>query len=111
MAAEPQGRYRKAMPLPLSLGAIIQYNNLYKSIFRKEIRDFLQSSAPDSRALEKRMNNGHPTYPNPTITEAVCDIHFRLPQGKVWKPSFPGELFKHIQNEYPEMEPLLEMGL
>lgn len=57
------------------------------------------------------MNNGHHTYPNPTITEALCDIHFRLPQGKEWKPSFPGELFKHIQNEYPEMEPILEMGL
>jgi uncharacterized protein (TIGR04255 family) len=57
------------------------------------------------------MNSGYPTYPNPTITEAVCDIHFRLPQEKEWKPSFPGELFKHIQNEYPEMEPMLEMGL
>jgi len=57
------------------------------------------------------MKRGHPTYPNPTITEAVCDIHFRLPQEKEWKPSFPGELFKHIQNEYPEMEPVLEMSL
>ena len=57
------------------------------------------------------MNSEYPTYPNPTITEAVCDIHFRLPQENEWKPSFPGELFKHIQNEYPEMEPVLEMGL
>jgi len=38
------------------------------------------------------MHSGYPTYPNPTITEAVCDIHFRLPQEKEWKPSFPGEL-------------------
>lgn len=50
-------------------------------------------------ALEKNMNSGHPTYPNPTITEAVCDIHFRLSQEKEWRPSFPGELFKHIQTE------------
>jgi len=57
------------------------------------------------------MNSRYPAYPNPTITEAVCDIHFRLPQEKVWRPSFPGELFKHLQNEYPEMEPMLEMGL
>ena len=57
------------------------------------------------------MNSGYPAYHNPTITEAVCDIHFRLPQEKEWRPSFPGELFKHIQNEYPEMEPVLEMGL
>src|SRR6266446_3159793 len=61
--------------------------------------------------LEKNMNSGYPAYPNPTITEAVCDIHFRLPLEKEWRPSFPGELFKHIQNEYPEMEPVLEMGL
>ncbi len=46
-------------------------------------------------SLEKNMNSGYPTYPNPTITEAVCDIHFRLPQEKEWKPSLPGELFKH----------------
>ncbi len=57
------------------------------------------------------MSSGHPTYPHPIITEAVCDIHFRLPQGKVWNPSFPGEFFKQIQDEYPEMEPILEMGL
>ena len=57
------------------------------------------------------MTSGYPAYPNPTITEAVCDIHFRFPQEKEWKPSFPGEFFKHIQNEYPEMEPVLEMAL
>jgi uncharacterized protein (TIGR04255 family) len=57
------------------------------------------------------MNSGYPSYPNPTITEAVCDIHFRLPPEKGWKASFPGELFKHIQGDYPEMEPVLEMGL
>lgn len=57
------------------------------------------------------MSDDHPTYPNPTITEAVCDIHFRLSKAKEWKPSLPGELFKHIQNEYPEMEPVVEMGV
>jgi uncharacterized protein (TIGR04255 family) len=57
------------------------------------------------------MSSGHPTYPHPTIAEAVCDIHFRLPKPREWKLSFPGELFKHIQNEYPEMEPVLEMGV
>src|SRR5947209_6567506 len=57
------------------------------------------------------MSSRHPTYPHPTIAEAVCDIHFRLPETKAWKPSFAGELFKHIQDEYPEMEPVVEMGL
>ena len=45
------------------------------------------------------MSDEHPTYPNPTIVEAACDIHFRLSQTKEWKPSLPGELFKHIQKE------------
>jgi uncharacterized protein (TIGR04255 family) len=61
--------------------------------------------------VEQNMSSEHPTYPNPTITEAVCDIHFRLPEGKEWKPSLPGDLFKYIQNEYPEMEPVVEIGL
>ena len=57
------------------------------------------------------MSTGHPNYPYPTITEAVCDIHFRLSSANKWKPSLPGELFKHIQHDYPEMEPVLEVGL
>lgn len=57
------------------------------------------------------MSNTSPTYPNPTITEAVCDIHFRLSSSSDWKPSSPGELFRRIYDEYPEMEPILEMGL
>lgn len=57
------------------------------------------------------MNSEHVTYPNPVITEAVCDIHFRLAEPYTWKPSFPGELFKQIQNDYPEMEPVVEMGV
>jgi len=52
MEAEPQGRFCKAMPLPLSLGAIIQYN-LYKSIFRKEIRDFAGLSFEHQRIGEE----------------------------------------------------------
>ncbi len=57
------------------------------------------------------MASEHMTYPNPRITEAVCDIHFRLPESNPWKPSFPGELFKQIQSDYPEMEPIIEMGV
>jgi len=53
----------------------------------------------------------HPSYPNPTIVEALCEVHFRLPPEKPWKASLPGEFFKCIQDDYPEMEPLQEMGL
>lgn len=53
----------------------------------------------------------HPSYPNPTIAEALCEIHFRLAPEKPWKPSLVGEFFKAIQAEFPEMEPVQELGL
>lgn len=34
------------------------------------------------------MDSEHLSYPNPTIIKAICDIHFRLPEAKGWKPSF-----------------------
>lgn len=53
----------------------------------------------------------HPSYPNPTIAEALCEIHFDLAEGVEWKPSLPGEFFKRLQDDYPEMEPMQEMGV
>jgi len=55
------------------------------------------------------MSDEHPSYPNPTIVEALCEVHFRLPGG--WEPSLAGELFKRIQDEYPEMEPMSEVSV
>jgi len=57
------------------------------------------------------MNSEHPTYPNPTIQEALCEIHFRLPDGVDWKPALLGELFKHIQSEFPDLEPAMQLGV
>jgi uncharacterized protein (TIGR04255 family) len=56
-------------------------------------------------------NLDHPSYPFPTVAEALCEVHFQLSQGQAWKPSLPGVLFKGIQNEFPEMEPALELGV
>jgi len=53
----------------------------------------------------------HPSYPNPTIAEALCEIHFALPDDAPWKASLAGDLFKQVQEEFPEMEPRLEIGL
>ena len=53
----------------------------------------------------------HPSYPNPTIAEALCEVHFELREGAEWKPSLPGEFFKRIQDDYPEMEPIQELGV
>ncbi len=52
----------------------------------------------------------HPSYPNPTIAEALCEIHFALPDNTPWKASLAGDLFKQVQDEFPEMEPGLEIG-
>lgn len=52
------------------------------------------------------MTTAHPSYPNPTIVEALCEVHWQFQPGREWKSSLPGELFKHIQDEYPEMEPV-----
>lgn len=53
----------------------------------------------------------HPTYPNSTITEVVCDFHFKQPDGVGWQQSLFGEFFKVIQDQYPTMEPGVNMGL
>ncbi len=53
----------------------------------------------------------HPSYPNPTIAEALCELHFALPNGRPWKSTLAGDLFKQIQNDFPEMEPGIEIGL
>jgi hypothetical protein len=63
------------------------------------------------RTTSSKTRREHPSYPNPTIAEALCEIHFVLPEEIGWKPTLPGDLFKKIQNEYPDMEPSLEVGL
>jgi len=57
------------------------------------------------------MSEDHPTYPNPTIQEAICEIHFRLPGDGAWNPAFAGELFKKIQRDFPHFEPAASMGV
>ena len=52
------------------------------------------------------MNEAHPTFPNPTIQEALCEIHFRPPDERYRKGSLQGEFFKHIQPDFPELEPV-----
>lgn len=57
------------------------------------------------------MSNAHPTYPNPTIQEAVCEIHFRLQESIAWNPAIFGELFKRIGSEFPNLEPAMRVGV
>lgn len=65
------------------------------------------------KTKKAKSTNGveHPSYPYPTIVEALCEIHFERAEGEAWKPSLPGELFKQIQKDFPEMEPGVELGV
>lgn len=53
----------------------------------------------------------HPTYDNPTIREALCEIHFTLPEDIAWDQSLFGKFYQHIQDDFPEMEPVAESAV
>jgi len=53
----------------------------------------------------------HPSYPNPQIAEALCEIHYSLAPPAAWKPTIPGVLFKELQSDYPELEPITGQGV
>lgn len=57
------------------------------------------------------MKGEHPTYPNPTIREALCEIHFALPAGTEWNPLLFGKFYKAIEDRFPEMEPVNQFGI
>lgn len=56
------------------------------------------------------MNEAHPTYPNPTIQEAVIEVHFERPQTSTWSSSIFAAYFDQIKNEYPTFEPVQQVG-
>lgn len=53
----------------------------------------------------------HPSYANPTIREALCEIHFILPESVAWDQAYFGKFYKHIQKIFPEMEPVAESAM
>lgn len=57
------------------------------------------------------MSAEHSAFSNPTIREALCEIHFTLPEGVVWDSAIYGRFFKHVEGEFPELEPVTSAGL
>jgi uncharacterized protein (TIGR04255 family) len=49
--------------------------------------------------------NPHPSYVNPTIAEALCELHFTLPGGGEFQQQWYGDFFTQARAEYPIMEP------
>lgn len=56
------------------------------------------------------MSKDHPTFSNPTIQEAICEIHFQMPDSVEWNPSVAGEFLKRNQDAFPTMEPVTRLG-
>jgi len=49
------------------------------------------------------ISGDHPSFPNPTIQEAVCEIIFR-PEGGVWNPLIFGRFFEMVKADFPYIE-------
>lgn len=52
----------------------------------------------------------HPTYPNPTLVEAVCNVEFEGSQAG-WQIARPGQFLKLVADEYPNLQAGPAMGL
>jgi uncharacterized protein (TIGR04255 family) len=57
------------------------------------------------------MSPQHPTYPNPVIEEALCEIHFNCKDGAVWDNTIPSQFYNKISTEFPLFEPITEQGI
>ncbi|MCC6220544.1 MAG: TIGR04255 family protein [Deltaproteobacteria bacterium] len=56
------------------------------------------------------MNSDHPTYPNPTIQEAVIEVHFERPSNQPWSASNFASYFEKVKGDYPLLEPVQQVG-
>ena len=57
------------------------------------------------------MPDKHPSFQNPQIQEAICEIRFQMPDNKKWQPEFFGEYFNSIQQDFPYQEPFVQFGI
>jgi uncharacterized protein (TIGR04255 family) len=51
----------------------------------------------------------HPSFANPTIQEALCEVRFR--RAAPWDGSLFGEFYKRVQKEFPNFEPVMAMAI
>ena len=49
-------------------------------------------------------SSGHPSYPNPIIQEAICEIAFRLQDNVLWDPRWSGDFFVAVKEEFPNLQ-------
>jgi uncharacterized protein (TIGR04255 family) len=52
----------------------------------------------------------HPSYSNPTIQEALCELHFASEQDAGWSPNKPAPLIDRLRDSYQDFETITEAG-
>ena len=52
----------------------------------------------------------HPSYPNPTIQEAVCEFQFKLDESSSWTPNRPTLLSNKLGEAYADFETISEQA-
>jgi len=60
--------------------------------------------------IDNSVKSGHPTYPNPTIQEAVIEVHFERSEEKVWSAANFATYFEKVRADYPLLEPVQQVG-
>jgi uncharacterized protein (TIGR04255 family) len=60
----------------------------------------------------KKEKNAHPSYPNPTLVETLCELHFDSSVAPEDHLQWCGSFFNKVQSDFPKMVPqqILEMG-
>lgn len=60
----------------------------------------------------KKEKDAHPSYPQPTLVETLCELHFDSPVAPEDHLHWCGAFFNKVQKDFPRMEPqqILEMG-
>jgi len=53
--------------------------------------------------------SSHPTYPNPTLAEVVCELRFAPSEENPWNPQILRDFHKRIRAEYPTVERAVEV--
>jgi uncharacterized protein (TIGR04255 family) len=53
----------------------------------------------------------HEPFAQPTIVEALCEVHFGLGDGREWNEEWFGAFFRKIEASFPRMEPRQLMKL
>ena len=71
----------------------------------KDLKYYCHRIDVRDEVLESRMSAEHPTFANPAIREALCELHFDLSPGETWSPSWLGKIYHYIEDDFPDFEP------